>query len=95
MSMWDFPPALERNKRGNWRTIAFFFLAWIKSSTSTKGLLEIKSLFFESDQLKTDEGLERLRQGIIDFAHFNNCESIEIGNVQPKKLAKSVQTTII
>ncbi len=59
------------------------------------GLLEIKSLFFESDQLKTDDGLDRLRRGISDFAQFNNCDSIEVGDVYPKKMTKSVRTTII
>ena len=59
-----------------------------------EGKLEIKSLYIEDDVLKTTEGMERLRLGLLDFAAFHSCDSISIGKVVPRTMTKSMRSTI-
>jgi len=59
-----------------------------------EGRLEIKSLYIEADALKTDEGLERLRSGISDFATFHNCNAITVGKVTPRAMTKTVRSLL-
>ncbi len=56
-----------------------------------EGRLEIKSLYLESDEIKTSEGLDRLRRGIQKFAQFHECEVIAIGRVSPRRLTKQIR----
>jgi uncharacterized protein YcaQ len=56
------------------------------------GLLEIKSLYLEDDELKTTDGLERLKIGIQDFAAFHNCHTISISKVIPRGMTKSIRS---
>ncbi len=53
---------------------------------------EIKSLYIEDDALKTDEGLERLRLGVSDFANFHNCNAITVGKVTPRAMTKTIRS---
>jgi len=55
------------------------------------GILEIKTIYLESEMLQSTEGLERLKRGILDFAEFHSCESIEFRKVKPRKLTKLVR----
>ncbi|MFX1580418.1 MAG: winged helix-turn-helix domain-containing protein, partial [Promethearchaeota archaeon] len=56
------------------------------------GLLEIKSLYLEDATIKSQEGLERLRRGILDFAHFHSCDDVKIGKVNPRARTNQVRT---
>ena len=55
-----------------------------------EGILEVKSLYLESEDLRTTEGLERLQNGLGNFTKFHNCDSIKVGKVSPRKLTKKV-----
>jgi len=57
-----------------------------------EGTLEIKSLYLEEKSLQSSEGLERLRQGVADFAAFHSCVRIEVGTVRPRKMTKIVRS---
>ncbi|MFW9910406.1 MAG: winged helix-turn-helix domain-containing protein, partial [Candidatus Thorarchaeota archaeon] len=59
-----------------------------------EGKLEIKSLYLEDNEIKTAEGLQRLKLGIEDFAHFHNCQTISVGKVTPLKMAKSIRSLL-
>ncbi|MHA1908819.1 MAG: winged helix-turn-helix domain-containing protein [Candidatus Thorarchaeota archaeon] len=54
------------------------------------GVLELKSLYLEHDELKSDEGIQRLVSGVKEFAKFHGCESIELTTVSPKKLKSKI-----
>ncbi|MHA2021893.1 MAG: DNA glycosylase AlkZ-like family protein, partial [Candidatus Thorarchaeota archaeon] len=54
-----------------------------------EGVLELKSLYLESDFWKTDEGIERLVTGLKEFADFHKAEQLKIEKVRPKT-AKSL-----
>ena len=54
--------------------------------------LEIKSLYLESKELKTPEGLDRVQRGVKEFAKFHSCTSIEIGYVKPRKFTTTVRS---
>jgi uncharacterized protein YcaQ len=56
-----------------------------------EGTLEVKSLYIENEGFKTEEGLYRLKAGLESFAAFHNCEKISLGNVQPRKLTKTLR----
>ncbi|MFW9833592.1 MAG: winged helix-turn-helix domain-containing protein [Candidatus Thorarchaeota archaeon] len=56
------------------------------------GLLEIKSLYLESDSIKSPEGISRLKRGIDDFAQFHACEDVKFNDVKPKKYAKILRS---
>ncbi|MFW9768591.1 MAG: winged helix-turn-helix domain-containing protein [Candidatus Thorarchaeota archaeon] len=57
-----------------------------------EGVLEIKSLYLEEESLQSRDGLERLRQGVSDFATFHSCERIKIGSVSPRKMTKIIRS---
>jgi len=56
-----------------------------------EGILEVKALYLENDELRTAEGLERLQKGLVDFAQFHNCDSINVGKVTPRKYSKKIR----
>ncbi|MFX1606394.1 MAG: winged helix-turn-helix domain-containing protein [Promethearchaeota archaeon] len=56
------------------------------------GLLEIKSLYLENETIKSQEGRERLKSGILDFAHFHSCDEVKIGKVSPGSSTSQVRT---
>lgn len=59
-----------------------------------EGILEVKALYLESDELCTPEGLERLHLGLVDFAKFHKCETIKIGKVTPRKHTTKIRTKL-
>jgi uncharacterized protein YcaQ len=60
-----------------------------------EGKLEIKSLYLEDEDLKTLEGLERLKKGIQSFAAFHNCSTITVGKVFPRGMTRDVRSFLI
>ncbi len=58
------------------------------------GFLEIKALYLESKELQFSDGLERLKRGIVEFAKFHNCDSIQVTKVRPRKLTTKVRSLI-
>jgi uncharacterized protein YcaQ len=50
------------------------------------GILELKSLLLESDELYSSDGLERLVAGVNEFANFHGCEQVELGKVSPSSV---------
>jgi uncharacterized protein YcaQ len=60
-----------------------------------EGRLEIKSLYLEDEELKTSEGMERLKLGVRDFADFHKCHTITIGKVIPRNMTKTVRSLFI
>ena len=60
-----------------------------------EGRLEIKSLSIEDKDLKTSEGLERLKMGIQNFAAFHDCHIISIDKVIPRSMTKSIRSFLM
>jgi len=58
-----------------------------------EGILEVKSLYLESDQLYSDDGLIRIHSGLTALAKFHNCGTIHIGKVSPRKFTKRIRDT--
>ena len=56
------------------------------------GVLEIKALYLENKELKSSQGLDRLKRGIVDFADFHSCEMIEVGKVRPRNLTRKIRS---
>jgi uncharacterized protein YcaQ len=61
----------------------------------TEGKLEIKSLYLENEELKSPEGLERLKMGVQDFAAFHSCSTIAIGKVFPRSMTKTIRSFLV
>jgi len=59
------------------------------------GIMEVKSLYLENNELRSTDGLERLKKGITNFAQFHNCDSITVGKVSPRKLSKKVHNLFV
>ena len=57
-----------------------------------KNLLEVKSLFTESDQWSDDETLNAFKMGLDHFANFHNCNKIQIGTVNPKRMTARIRS---
>ena len=58
-------------------------------------LLEIKALYLESESIRSTAGLNRLQRGVIDFAHFHNCNEVDIRRVSPKRDTKQIRSLFI
>ncbi|UCE10610.1 MAG: winged helix DNA-binding domain-containing protein, partial [Candidatus Thorarchaeota archaeon] len=48
-------------------------------------LLEIRSLFLETEFWKESEGVQRLVSGVKQFADFHDCRDVKLGKVSPRK----------
>jgi uncharacterized protein YcaQ len=59
------------------------------------GVLEIKALYLENDEIKSSDGLDRLKRGITDFAGFHSCEQVEVGKVKPRNLTRKIRSLFI
>ncbi|MCJ7817777.1 MAG: winged helix DNA-binding domain-containing protein, partial [Candidatus Thorarchaeota archaeon] len=57
-----------------------------------EGVLELKSLYLENDDIHSTEGLQRLYTGIENFAKFHSCDSIKVGKVTPRKFTTKVRS---
>jgi uncharacterized protein YcaQ len=50
------------------------------------GLLELVSVYLEDEEICSEAGLQRLQNGIGEFAEFHGCQSVSCCAVHPKKL---------
>ncbi|MFW9809814.1 MAG: winged helix-turn-helix domain-containing protein [Candidatus Thorarchaeota archaeon] len=100
--LWNFEYKIECYVPAAKRVYGYFVLP-ILEGTDLAGrldakvhrnerVLEIKSLFLESKSLQSPDGLERLKDGVIDFARFHSCEQIDVGLVRPRKKTKLVRS---
>ena len=55
-----------------------------------KGLLELLSLYLEHPDIRSEEGLIRLQDGIRKFAHFQGCHEVKCRNIFPKRGSRHV-----
>ncbi|MFX0054635.1 MAG: winged helix-turn-helix domain-containing protein [Promethearchaeota archaeon] len=96
--IWNFEYALECYTPADKRKYGYFTLPLLDGSNlvgrvdakahRNEGVLELKSLYLESDFWKTDEGIIRLVEGLKNFANFHRAEQLKIEKVRPKE-AKS------
>lgn len=56
------------------------------------GLFEVKALYLENDELRTNAGIERLHKGLVNFANFHKCDTIKVGKVTPRKFTAKICT---
>jgi len=56
-----------------------------------EGILEAKSLYLESEEIGTEEGIERIHKGLVSFAKFHGCDTLKVGKVVPRKLTKNIK----
>ena len=93
--IWSFEYALECYTPADKRKHGYFTLPLLDGTNlvgrvdakahRNEGVLELKSLYLESDFWKTDEGIIRLVEGLKDFADFHGAEQLKIEKVRPKK----------
>lgn len=100
--LWSFEYKIECYVPATKRVYGYFVLPILDGSELAgrldakvhrkKSILEIKALYLESEMLQSNEGLERLKRGISDFADFHSCETIEFGKVKPRKMTNLVRS---
>ncbi|MFW9926142.1 MAG: winged helix-turn-helix domain-containing protein [Candidatus Thorarchaeota archaeon] len=100
--LWDFEYKIECYVPAAKRVYGYFVLPILEGTDlagrldakvhRTEGVLEIKSLFLENESLQSPDGLERLKDGVTDFARFHSCEQIDVGLVRPRKKTKLVRS---
>jgi len=57
-----------------------------------EGVLEVRSLYLENDDIRSSEGIARLQYGLTEFAKFHKCDTITIGKVTPRKFTTKIRT---
>lgn len=57
-------------------------------------ILEIKSIYFETEYTPTQQSLERFHHGIHKFAEFHKCDQIRIGTVSPTKYTAQINALV-
>lgn len=57
-----------------------------------KKLLEVKSLFIESNHWSDDETLNAFKTGLKRFAEFHGCEEIHIDTISPRKMTTRIRS---
>jgi uncharacterized protein YcaQ len=102
--VWNFKYALECYVPPQDRVYGYFVLPILDLNNLAgrldakvhrkEGVLEAKSLYIESESLKTEDGFYRLKAGLQSFAAFHNCEKISLGNVHPRKLTKILRSLL-
>lgn len=100
--IWDFDYRIECYVPESKRVYGYFVLPILDgidfdgrmdAKTHRKtGLLEIRALYLESESIKSSEGLNRFRKGVLDFAQFHNCDEVRIGKVSPRKLTTQIRS---
>jgi hypothetical protein len=97
--IWDFEYTIECYTPADKRKYGYFTLPLLDGINLVgrvdakmhriDGVLELKSLYLESDFWKIDDGIERLVTGLKEFADFHKAEQLKIEKVRPKT-AKSL-----
>ncbi|MHA1137897.1 MAG: winged helix-turn-helix domain-containing protein [Candidatus Thorarchaeota archaeon] len=100
--IWDFDYKIECYVPALDRVYGYFVLPILDKNELAgrldakahrkEGILEVKALYLENDELRTPEGMTRLQLGLVDFAKFHNCDVIKIGRVSPRKYTKKIRT---
>ncbi len=96
--LWDFDYKIECYTPVKQRKYGYYALPILDGSRLAgrvdakvhrdKELLELKSLYIESDSLKDEAGVTRFAKGLERFAKFHACTEIQLGSVTPKGLRK-------
>ena len=99
--LWNFEYKLEAYTPKPQRIYGYFSLPILDrhkiiGRTDAKvhrkeGKLEIKSLHFESAVRLDDELFQRLKEGLLKFADFQNCQEIQINKVKPSKFGVKIK----
>ncbi|TFG32118.1 winged helix-turn-helix domain-containing protein [Candidatus Thorarchaeota archaeon] len=99
--MWDFDYKIECYVPAHDRVYGYFILPILDTNEFAgrldakahrkDGILEVKAIYLENNEIQTTEGLERLQLGIEDFAKFHNCDAIKITKVTPRKLTSKIR----
>ena len=59
-----------------------------------KNVLIVRNLVFEPQFKASDEFLAKFARALVDFMHFNHCESVEIENIAPLGLLESIRSVV-
>lgn len=54
------------------------------------GVLELKTISIESNELSNSDGINRIVNGVKSFAEFHGCNQIKVGSVRPKRLKSTL-----
>jgi uncharacterized protein YcaQ len=100
--IWDFDYKIECYVPPPHRVYGYFVLPILDKyklagrldakAHRKEGILEVKSLYLENEELRTSEGIERLQNGLTEFAQFHKCDVIRIGKVTPRKFTKKIRS---
>jgi uncharacterized protein YcaQ len=100
--VWDFEYSIECYLPPKDRVYGYFVLpildlnhlaGRIDAKVHRKeGLLEIKSIYLENATLKSEDGMQRLKSGLEDFASFHRCDKITVNRVIPRRMTKAVRS---
>jgi uncharacterized protein YcaQ len=99
MKLWNFEYTIECYTPPEKRKYGYFTLPLLDRRDIVgrvdakmhrkEGVMELKSLYLESDFWKNHEGIERLVAGFKEFADFHQAEQTKVEKVRPNK-AKSL-----
>jgi uncharacterized protein YcaQ len=102
--IWNFEYTIECYTPAEKRKYGYFTLPLLDGSDLVgrvdmkmhrkEGVLELKSLYLESDFWKSDDGIERLVAGFKEFADFHKAGRLKIEKVCPKKAKSPILSQI-
>jgi uncharacterized protein YcaQ len=59
-----------------------------------EGTLELKSLYLEKPEENTAELIDRLANGLREFADFHNCHNIKVGQARPRPMKGALELAL-
>jgi len=100
--IWDFDYKIECYVPAPDRVYGYFVLPILDMNELAgrldakahrkEGVLEVRSLYLENDDIRSSEGIARLQYGLTEFAKFHKCDTITIGKVTPRKFTTKIRT---